>query len=127
MLALVVLLVMAALLVVVWRRFGLANCRLRRVVLVAVLGGFLGALALYATLFLRPPALLIMASDALLLFPLLFLTPSPNEVTLAVLAPVLLWVELGAVVFCIMVALRKVSGRVSSQARQRQAQGWRSS
>ena len=108
MLTLIVLVLMAAVLVVVWRRFGIARCRLRRVLLVAVLGGFLGALALYAALWLQPTAWLIVASDALLLFPLLVLTGSTNQTVLSLLAPALLGAELTVVIFCIMVGVRQV-------------------
>ncbi len=115
MLALIVLVLMAAGLVVAWRRLGMARCRLRRVVLVAVLGGFLGAFALYAALALNPTVWLVAASDALLLFPLVVFTSSTNETFLSLLAPALLVVEFTVVIFCIMVGVRQVL-RVSSEA-----------
>jgi hypothetical protein len=108
MLALIVLGLTVGSLVAVWRRFGIASCRPGRVALVAVLGGFLGAFALYATLSLYPPAWLIAVSDVLLLFPLVLLTGSTNETVLSLLAPALLGVEFGVVIFCILVGVRRV-------------------
>jgi hypothetical protein len=118
MLALLVLVLTAAALVYAWRRFGIARCRLRRVVLVAVVGGCLGASALYAALFLHPSTWLIAASDALLLFPLILLTGSTNPTVLSLLAPALLVVEFTVVIFCILVGVRQVL-RASSQAARR--------
>jgi hypothetical protein len=118
MLELLVLVLTAAALVYAWHRFGIARCRLRRVVLVAVMGGVLGASALYAALWLHPTAWLIAASDALLLFPLVVLTSSTNETVLSLLAPALLVVEFTVVIFCIMVGVRQVL-RASSQAARR--------
>jgi len=106
MLALIVLAVMVLALAVAWRRLGIASCRLGRVMLVSVIGGFLGAFALYATLFFHPPAWLIAASDLLLLFPLVFLTGSTDATVLSSLAPVLLVVELTVVIFFVMLAVR---------------------
>jgi hypothetical protein len=107
-LGLIVLAVMAAASVVAWRRFGLARCRLRRVVLVSVLGGFLGALAFYAMLLVQPSTVLIAVSDGLLLFPLLILTGSSNEIVLTLLAPVLLIAEFSVVVLLVVVGLRRL-------------------
>jgi hypothetical protein len=118
MLTLIVLIVMAAGLAAAWRWFGLARCRIRRVVLVAVLGGFLGALAFYAMLRLQPSTVLIAVSDGLLLFPLLILTGSSNEIVLTLLAPFLLVAEFSVVIFCVVVGLRQVfgpSGRATQQ------------
>jgi hypothetical protein len=120
MLALIGLMVMAAGLAVAWRRFGLARCRLRRVVVVAELGGFHGALAFYAMLRLQPSTLLIALSDGLLLFPLLILTGSSNEIVLTLLAPLLLLAEFSVVIFCVLFGLRQVlgpSGRTTQQTR----------
>jgi hypothetical protein len=120
MLALIGLLSVVVVLVVAWRRLGIARCRLRRVVLVALLGGFLGALAFYAMLLLQPSTLLIALSDGLLLFPLLILTGSSNEIVLTLLAPLLLLAEFSVVIFCVLFGLRQVlgpSGRTTQQTR----------
>jgi hypothetical protein len=120
MFALIGLIVMAAGLAVAWRWFGLAHCPLRRVVLVALLGGFLGALAFYAMLRLQPSAVLIAVSDGLLLFPLLILTGSSNEIVLTLLAPFLLLIEFSVVILCVLFGLRQVlgpSGRTTQQTR----------
>ena len=119
MLTLIVLLLTAAGLVYAWRRFGIARCRLRRVALVAVMGGVLGGSAAYATLFLHPSTWLIAASDALLLFPLILLTGSMNETVLSLLGPALLVAEFTVVIFCTMVAARwvlRVTGQVATRA-----------
>lgn len=107
--AFVVVLLVASL-VVAWRRLGLSSGRLSRVILVAVIGGFVGAFALYAALWLQPipmwPTWLIMLSDGLLLFPLVMLTRSGDPILLSVAAPLLLSLELSLVLVCVMVPVR---------------------
>ena len=115
MIALVILGLLACALVVAWLRLDLANAPLTRTFLVAVGGGFLGALTLAAALLLwpptNPPAWLIAMSDALLLFPLLLLSQpfgATNQTVLSLLAPVLLGIELSVVIFCVIAAARFV-------------------
>jgi hypothetical protein len=127
MFALAVLVVLLATLVVAWRRFDLGRSRVGRVVLVAAVGGFAGAFALFAAFWVQPlgnapPFWFTAASDGLLLFPLIMLTHSTNIAVLSWLAPVLFGVELSVVFLCVMLvvrlALRVSSNRDALHARQ---------
>ena len=111
MFALAVLVVLLASMVVAWRRLDLGRSRVGRVVLVAVVGGFAGAFALFAAFWVRPlgnaaPFWLTAASDALLLFPLIMLTHSTSLTVLSWLAAVLFGVELSVVLLCVMLVVR---------------------
>jgi hypothetical protein len=111
MIAWVVLVALVGLLFVLWRRFNLRRSSFWRVVLVAFGSGSLGTLGLYVAWSLQPPshppALLVMMSDVLLLFPLVALVGS--NITVARLAPVLMALEMSVLILFILSVMRRAA------------------
>jgi hypothetical protein len=81
----------------------------RRLILIALAGGFLLAFAVLAAMWAFPayiPAWVIMASDGLLLFPLILMTRSADPTLLTWLAPLLLGVEFSIVFAAVLLIMR---------------------
>ena len=85
----------------------------RRLVLIALAGGFLLAFAVLGAMWAFPayiPAWVIMASDGLLLFPLMLMTRSADQTLLTWLAPLLLALEFSIVLAAVLLVARWLAG-----------------
>lgn len=109
--AMIVLLILAVLLVVVWRRLGLRSSSIWRVVLVALSAGIAVTAGLHLAWWLQPPVnparWLVILSDALLLFPLVAIVGTDIRV-LELLSPVLMALEVSVLLLITMSAVRGV-------------------
>jgi hypothetical protein len=112
MFATIWLVVIAVLLVVAWRRFGLGAAPFGRVVLVALAAGVALTAGLYLSWWLQPPTnpakWLVMLSDVALLFPLVAVVGINRMIDW--LAPVLMALEVSLLLVLIMGAIR-LAGR----------------
>ena len=121
MLATIWFLAIALLLVVAWRRFGLGASPLWRVAIVALVAGVALTGGLYLAWRLQPPTnppgLLVMFSDAALLFPLVAVV-GPNIRLIGLLAPMLMAVEVSAMLLLIMAVARWAGRAIRRSAQQ---------
>lgn len=109
--AMIVLLILAVLLVVVWRRLDLRSSSMWRVVLVALVTGITVTAGLHLAWLLQPPVnparWLVTLSDTLLLFPLVAIVGTDIRV-LELLSPVLMALEVSVLLLIAMSAVRGV-------------------